>query len=225
MGTPFLRRITLQDHATPAGKSSAIKIERRQAAYKPVALTLRHVQWVAPVVVDLETSQPLSNHLQECFTVHRLRLENGECPYFLLLYVHSTAARRPTCVSFQERKSKRAWKDQLDGLWSLDARNRGSTRLSLKMKRRIGKLLAVRDQSSPPSGEKIKKRWSFAVRSWRSNQASSEVACRNVREQNHAGTRSIFNKSILKPDPQSVDYRNRAQRSQVDDRLYKIGSR
>jgi len=41
--TPFLRRITLQGHATPASISSAIRIERRQAAYKPVALTLRHV--------------------------------------------------------------------------------------------------------------------------------------------------------------------------------------
>jgi hypothetical protein len=44
MGTPFLRRITLQGMPTPASKSSPIKIERRQAAYKPVALTLRHVQ-------------------------------------------------------------------------------------------------------------------------------------------------------------------------------------
>ena len=62
MGTPFLRRITLQGHATPASKSSAKKIERRQAAYKPVALTLRHVQWVNLVVIAVapEDSRPLS---------------------------------------------------------------------------------------------------------------------------------------------------------------------
>jgi len=55
MDTPFLRRITLQGHATPAGNSSAIKIERRQAAHKPVALTLRHVQRATPVVIALQT--------------------------------------------------------------------------------------------------------------------------------------------------------------------------
>jgi len=44
MGTPFLRLITLQGHATPPGSLQLTKIERRQAAYKPVALTLRHVQ-------------------------------------------------------------------------------------------------------------------------------------------------------------------------------------
>jgi hypothetical protein len=33
-------------------------------------------------VIDLETSQPLSHHLQECFTVSQFRLDNGERPCF-----------------------------------------------------------------------------------------------------------------------------------------------
>ena len=73
MGTPFLRRITLQGHATPASNSSAkiIEIERRQAAYKSVALTLRHIQWATPMVIALQTSQILRT------------IDNGDVPVLL----------------------------------------------------------------------------------------------------------------------------------------------
>src|SRR5437870_11969248 len=47
MGTPFLRRITLQGVPPLPVNLQLTKKERRQAAYKPVALTLRHVQRVA----------------------------------------------------------------------------------------------------------------------------------------------------------------------------------
>jgi hypothetical protein len=51
--------------------------------------------------------------------------------YMELKGPRSTAALRPTWVPFQERKSKQAWKDQLDGLRSLDARNEGQSGDSL----------------------------------------------------------------------------------------------
>lgn len=43
-GTPFLRRITLRGMPPLPLSLQLLKIERRQAAYKPVALTLRQVQ-------------------------------------------------------------------------------------------------------------------------------------------------------------------------------------
>ena len=53
--------------ATPASKSSAIKIQRRQAAYKPVALTLRHVQWAAPIAIARNLEPPLFPYLVDHF--------------------------------------------------------------------------------------------------------------------------------------------------------------
>ena len=62
----------------PLPASLHLKIERRQAAYKPVALTLRHVQWATSIVIVSQILPTSSLHLWEYFKVHRLRPDKGE---------------------------------------------------------------------------------------------------------------------------------------------------
>ena len=48
------------------------------------------------------------------------------------------AAHRPTWVPFQEREHEQAWRDHLDGWWSLNARSEGQTRPLPKERHRGG---------------------------------------------------------------------------------------
>ena len=68
------------------GGTVSSKILNRKATGRftsPSPLTLRHVQWVPPVVIALEPSPASSPHLLEHIEIDQIHIGNPECPHLI----------------------------------------------------------------------------------------------------------------------------------------------